>query len=292
MTEGAEQTLVYAQRDARIVDYQPFQVPGCPIWFRGPAPVGLEPGGYVVCVGAADTLGCLCERPFPDLLATELGLPVVNLGHGGADPGLYGRDAALLGFVNSAVAVVVQTMSARGESNSVYESTGVLQRVRRRADGIVHRGDEAWHLLVANEPIERVRALLEETRRSWVESYRALLAAIEVPTVLFHLSRRSPEQAEALGDIAEMMHVFPQFVTRAMLDEVAPVADGYAECISARGAPQPLFDRMTGERIELEASPGIVWPANDYYPSPEMHADAAAALVPLLRVSARPARSR
>jgi hypothetical protein len=58
----------------------------------------------------------------------------------------------------------------------------------------------------------------------------------------------------------------------------------YAECVSLRGSPQPLVSRFTGrpvtvnpadDRLDLAVKP---WAENRYYPSPEMHEDAARTL--------------
>ena len=65
-------------------------------------------------------------------------------------------------------------------------------------------------------------------------------------------------------------------------------ATHYVECVSSRGSPQPLIDRFTGRPTTIDTSddrPDFtdVWTHNAYYPSPEMHQDAAARLEPLCR---------
>jgi hypothetical protein len=71
-----------------------------------------------------------------------------------------------------------------------------------------------------------------------------------------------------------------------MVQEIKPLADDYVECISARGLPQPLVSRFTGEpasvvhRADLGAGKQDF---NTYYPSPEMHVDAADALIEACR---------
>jgi hypothetical protein len=64
---------------------------------------------------------------------------------------------------------------------------------------------------------------------------------------------------------------FPQFVNRAMVDQLRGHADLYVECVSSRGSPQRIMD-STGN---------FYW--DKYYPSAEMHEDAASLLLPAYR---------
>jgi hypothetical protein len=86
-------------------------------------------------------------------------------------------------------------------------------------------------------------------------------------------------RAVAFGD-------FPQLVNRSMVEQVRPLADDYVECVSSRGSPQPLISRLTGEPASV-AHRGDLRPGtqefNSYYPSPEMHEDAANALLEACR---------
>ena len=75
-----------------------------------------------------------------------------------------------------------------------------------------------------------------------------------------------------------------------MVDELRRHCDRYVECVGKRGLPQILLDRFTGERVTItDPWTSQPWNENWYYPSPEMHEDAANALEPtcreLLRVS-------
>jgi hypothetical protein len=55
--------------------------------------------------------------------------------------------------------------------------------------------------------------------------------------------------------------------------------DLYVECVGKRGLPQVLLDRFTGERVTItDPWTSQPWSENWYYPSPEMHKDAANAL--------------
>ena len=74
----------YQDTDWRIADYQTFCLDpsildagsGKPLYLRGPRPSSLMPGTYFACIGAAQTFGRFCPKPYPTLLQERLGLPV------------------------------------------------------------------------------------------------------------------------------------------------------------------------------------------------------------------------
>ena len=141
----------------------------------------------------------------------------------------------------------------------------------------------AYRELLANESVERVQAVVEETRQNWIGSFANLLEAIEVPTILFWFSERSPDYEESYSELRlrPLFGKFPHLVNRAMVEQLRPGSDEYVECISARGLPQRLFNRFTHEPAAIPNQTDPVGGReryNRYYPSPEMHADAADAL--------------
>jgi hypothetical protein len=282
----------YQVTDQRVVDYQPFCLddrildPSTkrPLFIRGPRPERLEEQNYAVVLGAAQSFGRFCARPFPTILEERLRLPVLNISHGGAGPLFFCKDNEhLMAYLNGARFVVIQVMSGRSESNSLFESDGV-GHFRRKSDGSFVGCDEAFTDLLRTEPRPIVARVVEETRRNWCASYQLLLSNITVPTVLLWFATRAPFYRQGWRNIAELFGAFPQLVNGNMTAEVRPLCDHYVECVSKRGLPQVLLDRFTGRPTTVEdpwtAQP---WEANWYYPSPEMHAEAANALEPLCR---------
>ena len=298
---GAPHLSGYAARDHEVIDYRMVELPGTGLWFRGPLPESLAPGSFVACLGAAQTFGCFCEEPYPRLLERELGLPVLNLGYGGAGPAFFAGQPALLELVNRARAVVVQVMSARSESNSRFESGG-LEYLRRRSDGAWLGAELAWQQFLDGEhlwPARRARlmrwcarragrlqarALVAETRRRWVESSLALARALRVPSVLLWFSRRTPRYSPSLRHVGSLFGEYPQLVTAEMVARLRPAHARYVECVTSRGLPQLLCSRFTGLPCRIDPSrdrhdlAGPPWTHNHYYPAPQMHADACAAL--------------
>jgi hypothetical protein len=296
----------YAARDHEVVDYRMSELPGSGLSFRGPLRVDTLARPGVVCLGAAQTFGCFVDEPFPELLAQDVGTSVLNLGYGGAGPRFFLRHPELLAVAARARVVVVQVMSARSEDNSVFESGG-LEYLRRRQDGRRVSAQHGYRELLAGPgsptslvgrgqrrllaPTRRRRTahVVAETRAAWVESYSTLLAALPVPTVLLWFSRRVPDYEEDLRSVAGLFGAYPQLVRRDMVEAVRPLADRYVECTTSTGLPQRLVSRFTGEPVTIDPAQdrpdlgGQLWSHNDYYPSPQMHQEAALALIPAVR---------
>lgn len=297
----------YQARDVDVIDYQLYQLDGTDLWFRGPRDPRAVTAPTIACLGAAQTFGCFAEEPYPALLADRLDVPVLNLGYGGAGPGFYLRHPELLERISGADVVVVQVMSGRSESNSMFDSGG-LEYLRRRSDGGRVSADAAFAEILYGRrlaeaplsiPVRAARKLaprlrrrtiaqiVAQTRAEWIENYRALLDAIPAPTVLAWFSVREPDITDDLSSVSRLLDRFPQLVNQAMIDAVIPHADEYVQCTTSRGLPQPLVSRHTGDPITVDPARdrpdlgGRVWTHNEYYPSPEMQLDLADLLEPI-----------
>jgi hypothetical protein len=297
----------YQPRDWNVVDYQEFRLPGFDVPFRGPGfdPATVERGSFFTCIGAAQTYGCLYERPFPTLLSQSIGLPVLNLAVGGAGPGFYGQYDILIDAMNRGRFVILQVMSGRSEANSRFEPDGYVEFVKERSTGERMTSSEAWHRIAAEE-LDKADRYLNQTRARWVVSSRNLIIRLKVPVILFYFSRRPPDytidypaiEAQLRQRNAGEKHSFfveglvgdfPQVIDGKSVRAVASAVSGYAECLSSRGMNQPIINRFTGLPMVnpgLEGGPEYSYfdfSANRYYPSAEMHEDAHAALLPVVR---------
>jgi hypothetical protein len=275
----------YQERDWEIVDYQKYRL----TWrfsARGPAPGRLRPNQYFACVGAAQTFGCFCESPFPALLQQRLNLSALNLGCAGAGPRFFSNQRALMKHINRARFVIVQVMSGRSEDNSLFRSGG-LEWLERRSDRVKLSAESAYQQLLEQQDHDAVRRVVGETRANWVQSFKQLLTAIAPPKILFWFSQRHPNYVERFDNPHGLFGEFPQLVNAEMVDAIKPHADAYVECVSSRGMPQPLRSRFTGQPVSVDytrqGESSNVDAYNSYYPSPEMHMDAAEALLPASR---------
>ncbi|AFY76541.1 hypothetical protein Ple7327_1131 [Pleurocapsa sp. PCC 7327] len=277
--------MQYQDRDWEIIDYQGFYLPNvAEKSFRGPKPEILEEGQYFVCLGAAQTFGCFCEKPYPTLLQEKLNIPTLNMGQAGAGPYCFLEDKSLLEYINKAKFAIIQVMSGRSESNSLFDSGG-REYLTRLSDGVKIGADLAYKELIEQYDQNYVKKIVSETRANWVNNYQKLLQQIKVPKILFWFSTREPFYIEKYTNINTLFGRFPQLVNSKMVEQIKKYSDEYVKCITARGMPQLLISRFTGKptsidsgREDLRNLYGSKHMFNKYYPSPEMQIDAAKAL--------------
>jgi hypothetical protein len=289
--DPAEFFADYSKRDQEIVDYRFYRFAELPsVGFRGPplAPDVLTSGSYCTAIGAAQTLGVYAPMPYPDLIGERLGLPCLNLSTGGGTAGFFAGQPALIELANRGRFVILQVMTARTEANSRSVPTGI-NFVRDTRSGATEMTEAFWLRLLAEEP-GIVPGLIAESLQSWRASYRRLIAQLKVPVILFYFATKPEDEAINYNATTrdEFYGSFPQFVDMPAVCDVAALCDGYVECRSARGFPHPLINRFTGEPATVDfgamhaSMASEVHALNDYYPSPEMHEDALAALAPAI----------
>jgi hypothetical protein len=213
--------------------------------FRGPRIDRSKP--YAACLGAAETFGRFAAHCYPALLKDKF--------------------------------VVVVVLSGRSESNSLFDNraSGNLMGVRK-ADKRLMRFEEFVSDLMKTESRDRVMEIIQETRASYVSNMMTLLQKIYRPKILFWFSMRTPEYQERFGSTWELLGDFPQIVNRKMIDMLRPYADHYVECVTSRGMPQQLWQASQAVDGTVVENGRLV---NRYYPSPEMHEDAASSLAPV-----------
>lgn len=298
----------YQTRDIDLVDYQEFQIAGCEARFRGPGfdPLAAREGSFFTCLGAAQTYGCFYDRPFPTLLSEKIGLRALNLAIGGVGPGFYVENPCLVEAMNRGAFVILQAMSARHCSNGRLEANGYVEFVFDRATGDSLDSTTAWTRLLERD-VDLIPQLVSETRQSWIEGNRELIGMLTVPVIFFWFGQRDEDEVsdlaelrrreEAAGPDADpsalvrfLLGEFPQLVDGASAKAVRDLCDAAARCVSTRGMGAPLLNRHSGQPIDpreyehlgLEFFP-LRNGRNDYYPSVEMHEDAARALLPAIK---------
>lgn len=280
-------SFFYQARDLEFVDYELYRLPRSRELFRGPRPADVaSPGRMISFVGAAQTFGVLCRYPFPTLLASMLGRDVLNLGIGGAGPHsfLQPQRRALLNRINQTRACVVQVMSARGGENRLLINPAGGHKVRYRTDAAdvpLRPAEDVYAEMLREREVDEVLEVVEETRRNWIDSYKALAAEIKVPKILLWISTRQPDYDCSTSDVHRLFGGFPQLVNAEMLASAAQSFDRLAVATSNEGMPVPLWNRFKGE--PARARPGAPLPSNNYYPSQQMHIRAAQVLEPLLQ---------
>jgi hypothetical protein len=276
----------YQDSDHAILDYEYAQLPGTETLFRGPMPEDLS-GGFITCLGGAHTLGRFVEYPYPALLQKQLGIPVLNLGHGGGKPEFYLQSAGVIEIINRSKCAVIQVMSARGSPNRYLKPISHSHNIMRIAKEIpAHKNpvfvDAAYRILLKQLAPEKIREAIYETRAGWLQEMGKLLERITVPKLLFWFSVRTPAYVEGFNDLDALLGEYPQLVTEDMIKALKVKAQAYTQCVSKLGMPYELRDARSHDLVNVftwQASPAL----NYYYPSTEMHSTAAANLAPALR---------
>ena len=288
----------YQDWDIEIIDYDMYTLQGLEL--RGPK---LAQADYIAYLGAAQTFGRYCCKPFPTLLGQQLQLGTLNLGSGGKGPQYYLQNPQTLDLVNNAQLAVVQVMSGRSISNSLFESTRGGRSGIRRSNGKKTTSNIIFYELVSGQDKRGLdpnflQQLVEETRENYVAAMVELLENIKVPTILLWFSVRSPEYQEIYpavlprkinrwleqvsnGKIGlwrrhhetrveKFLGDFPHLVNQSMVEQIRQHCDRYVEYVGGTGLPQPL-NTYGGKSL----APNI------YYPSPEMHQEVYHKLLPV-----------
>jgi hypothetical protein len=127
--------------------------------------------------------------------------------------------------------------------------------------------EHVWTQAFAVHPGE-ARTWIRECQSAWIADMRTLVQRTKNPVLLW-LSQRAP-----VSDCrTELDYFFPHFVDRWCLDQLGvPIV----EVVTTRGLPQALRDQHGAPAPLLRgtADPSL----NTYYPSPEMHVEAAEAV--------------
>lgn len=285
--------LGYQKEDEQAIDYQLWRLPGTGHDCRGPGFSEL-PERFFAAIGAAQTFGRFVPRPYCALVAGRIGLPGVNLGFSGAGPSFFSRDRALLDVINRAEFAVVQMLSGRSVSNSrfvVQINQGLVRPRGASREVAAVFAEDAYRRFLHEETVEEAIRLRTEARVNYVAEMNALLDRIRVPVILLYWSTRGPDYADGVDSIGSYWGEFPHFVNSAVIAQVRERADRYVEAVTKRGLPQPIVDRA--------GRPLVMWPEdrfpgvqqrshNHYYPAPEMHEDAAEAVIAALPVTPAP----
>jgi hypothetical protein len=245
-----------------------------PKLYRGPAVDFSQP--YLAFIGAAQTFGRFVEQPFPTLLGQRLGIQIVNLGTGGAGPRHF-NTAKYLSIVNNAEAVVLQVLSGRSSSNSMFDNaaSGGLRGMSAFDNNPIPAGD-FFARLAQDEPLETVKRIVAETRDDYTKQYIDFIKKISAPRILFWLSTRRPDYEEDYANAPHgILGSFPHLINKGMIEKISALCDDYVQCVTSAGLPQKLWpaeSAIDGATVK----DGVL--LNRYYPSPEMHEAAADAL--------------
>ena len=292
----------YQNLDKDIIDYNIYNFQGLEL--RGPK---LDNTKYIAYIGASQTFGRYCHEPYPSILGKKLNTGTLNFGIGGKGPSYFLKNQTIIEKVNKAELVIIQVLSGRSISNSVFKSKdGGLHGVRL-IDGKNMRADDLFSQLMSGKDKrglsrEFMENLVKESRDNYEIATIDLLKAIKPPKILLWFSMRTPEYKEIYGltpkqklrkelsafleklsngrvgffrrdlnnHIDNLLAEFPHLVNREMIEEIKPYCDRYVEYVSQAGLPH-LLKNFQGKVVGKDT----------YYPSPVMHQQVSELLYPV-----------
>lgn len=281
--------IYYQRRDAEFVDYEPWLISTKPqFYIRGPQlnEADLNNGNYFSLVGAAETVGVHARNPYGTILADSLKIPCLNLGKGGVGVVFFSvpEMQKIIDYINRGKFLILSLMSGRQTSNPLFQTKrGTCDCIYNNEEMPVER---AWQLIAENYWHDRtfLKRFLLDVRSAYANDYIQFLNKINVPVILFYFSQRKPKYSInwRKKHARSLWAGFPHAVDHKTIKEIRSKSQVlYAQCVSKRGIPYILKD-MTGQEKPLwDPERNQFQLKHAYYPSPEMHEDAADVLEPL-----------
>jgi len=297
------------RRDAGI-EYGELTVPGCGYVFRGRSTSIDQSKPFGACIGSATTFGRFIRNPYPKQLEAATAMPFYNLGISGARPEAYLANESLMEMLRKANIVIVELMSARGYPSALFAPAGYDANKGQFMDWLgwhAHRGADArlnWLLTQGerNEPVfvdhvyeigfpyltpEQREFLRDTVVAHYTNDLMVLLREIGKPVLGLLVTRSGPWQARGTREpssFAEWSGSYPHFVDGAVVAYLRHQGIPVVISRSGRGLPFTVRNWKNNEPAAVfpwQQNPSL----NSYYPSQEIHDDAAAELLkhPLIR---------
>jgi len=275
----------YQATDRRVIDYDLWFTGTERLAFRGPRG-DLDAAGALCCIGAAQTFGRFVARPFAQQLSDILARPVINLGFSGAGPEFYLGNDVLMGCLERAETVIVQSMSARSVSAGIFETqanNGVLKFLDGPLEGQTFMALKAYQKLRDDYGEDAYQAQVASVQARWLGLYQDLAGRLAGRKIFLWLSSENP------GDNVDLskspVGTFPHFVDAGMVEKVAAMGYEVVLCTLKDMVAQVLVNDRTGtvepvfDAEHFPSRPDKLRALNTYYATPEMHDLAARLLI-------------
>ncbi len=228
--------MSYQHTAKQPLDYHSCRYGASKLLFRGPR--RQLRGDYIAVLGGSETYGKYMAAPYPALLETALGQPVVNLGYANAGADVFVNDISVMDICRNARACVIQITGAHNVSNRFYtvhprrndrflRASSLLKTIYPEID--FTEFNFTRHLLATLQGVapDKFALVRQELREAWIARMRAILGKIGPRVVLVWMSRQTPDAPG--GDI---LRDDPLFVDRDMLDGLRPLVRDIVEIIA------------------------------------------------------------
>lgn len=269
---------MYEHPGAGALNYFPCRYGNSKLMFRGPRR-RLE-GVFCAMTGGTETYGKFVKTPFPALVEELTGHRIVNLGCANAGPDIFSGEAAVLNLCAPARVTVVQVLGAQNMSNRFYavhprrndrflRASPQLKALFPEVDFTEFHFTRHMLTTLKTVSLRKFAAVEAELKTAWVARLKSLTAPLAGASVLLHVTGVG-SRGFADGGLGPE----PLFVDDAMVAEVAP---GFSETVRVRAGPAAVARGTAG----MVFSP-LEEPAAMALPGPEVHAEIAAALAPVI----------
>jgi hypothetical protein len=274
--------MTYNEMGPGSLDYLPCRYGGSKLLFRGPRRKLDAP--YVAFLGGTETYGKFIEQPFPALVEDTLDVTCVNLGQPNAGIDAFVHDPFILRAAAAADATVVQVMGAQNMTNRFYgvhprrndrfvSASSLLSTIYREVDFSEFHFNK--HMLGHLNMIsaDRFQTIREELQQAWLARMRLMMGQISGKSILLWLSDHAPAtdtEPDSFG-----LGPDPLFITREMIDQIAPYVTEVVEVIGSRPEVCEKVPGMCYSPLEAAAACETL--------QPDCHAEAADGLSKVLR---------
>ncbi|KIN65251.1 hypothetical protein Z945_292 [Sulfitobacter noctilucae] len=259
------------------LDYLPCRYGTSKLLFRGPRRELKEP--YLSFIGTTETYGKFIETPFPALVEKATGLTCANFGQINAGIDAFSSDPFVMDAASGSDIAVIQVMGAQNMTNRFYAvhprrndrfvtTASLLRTIYREVDFSDFHFNKHMLNCLKQTSAERFAAVRQELQDAWSARMRLMLKRITGKSIVLWFADHAPEDEsdDGAGDLGRD----PLFVTRQMMDEIAPYCTSVVEVVPSKNALSRGTEGMIYDDMDVVAASGMLGPA--------AHAEAAEAL--------------
>ncbi len=273
--------MAYEYAGEAALDYFPCRYGQSKLLFRGPRR-RLE-GAYVAAIGGTETYGKFVPDPYPALVETALGLPVVNFGCMNAGADVFAGEPVVIHACKHARVTVIQLMGAQNLSNRFYavhprrndrflRASTLMKTIFREVDFTEFHFPRHMLSVLRERSAEKFALVEEELKAAWVARMRNLLQKIDGRCVLLWIA--GVAGADPQGQADGLGHE-PLFVDAGMVAAIRPLASDLVRVTPSAGALAAGTDGMSFGALDAPVAAAM--------PGPKVHEEIASALVPAVR---------
>jgi len=270
--------MTYDALGPGALDYLPCRYGNSKLLFRGPRRDLDTP--YLAFIGGTETYGKFIEQPFPAQVEKAIGTTCANFGFPNAGIDAFAHDPFVVNAAVKAKITVIQVLGAQNMTNRFYavhprrndrfvSASQLLSTIYRDVDfADFHFNKHMLRRLMLVSP-DRFATVRAELQQAWLARTRLMLGQIKGKTILLWLSDHAPQSSDENDD--QTLGTDPLFVTREMIDEIAPYATKVVEVVASQEAISAGTTGMVFSQMEAIAAAQMMGPG--------AHAEAAEMLI-------------